>query len=70
VRANGKPLSTADAAEKYGISKSSARNYVEFDVNPNKVDIIENPITKATEYTVKGDVDLEYSNAKFFKRCK
>ncbi len=68
-RAKGNALSSADVAEKYGIQKSSARNYIEFNVNSERVEIVDNPVTKAREYTVKGDVELG-DDAKFFKRCK
>lgn len=66
-RAKGKRLSAADAAEKYGIKKGSARATVEFEVDASRVNVIENPITKATEYVVDGDIDLDPETTKF--RC-
>ncbi|WP_371260573.1 HYD1 signature containing ADP-ribosyltransferase family protein [Pseudomonas sp. TAD18] len=68
-KAKGKPLSTADAAEKYSIAKKDARNYVEFDMNTSKVTKVSNPLTQATEYVIDGDMDLKKSKAKFFSRC-
>lgn len=66
-KAKGKPLSASDASEKYGISKGSARNYLEFSVPTNNVIIVDNPLTKAREYTIKGNVILD-NNTKFVKR--
>lgn len=66
-KAKGKPLSAADAADKYGIKKSSARNYVQFEVESNKVNVIKNAQTGATEYVIKGDVELN-EKTKFIKR--
>jgi RHS repeat-associated protein len=68
-RAKGKALSAADAADKYGIKKGSARNYIEFEVDADRVSVVKNKITGATEYTVKGDVDLSEKTTKFVKRC-
>lgn len=67
-KAGGKPLSAADAAMKYGISKGSARNYIEFEVPKGSVEVIKNPITQATEYTIKGNVKLNPLTTKFIKR--
>ncbi|CAA0149419.1 RHS repeat-associated core domain-containing protein [Tenacibaculum maritimum] len=69
-KAKGKPLSAADVSKKYGISKSSARNYVEFDVDADRVSVKKNPYTKAVEYKVKGDVQLDKKTTKFVKRCQ
>ncbi len=66
-KAKGKALSAADASSKYGISKGSARNYVEFSVPSNQVGIIKNANTQATEYVIKGDVKLDEAT-KFIKR--
>nr|WP_308936333.1 HYD1 signature containing ADP-ribosyltransferase family protein [Pseudomonas proteolytica] len=68
-KAKGKPLSAADAAEKYGIAKKDARNYVEFDMDTSKVTKVSNPLTQATEYVIDGDIDLKKSKPKFFSRC-
>ena len=68
-KAKGKPLSASDAADKYGIAKKDARNFVEFDIDDSRVEKIDNPITQATEYVVEGDIDLdEKSNVKCTKR--
>jgi len=61
-------LSAADAAEKYGIAKKSARNYVEFDIDDSRVSKIKNPLTKATEYVIDGDVDLRDAKPKYVCR--
>lgn len=66
--ASSKILSAADASQKYGINKSSARNYIEFEVPRSSVNIIQNATTKATEYTIKGNVKLNSETTKFFKR--
>ncbi len=66
-KAKGKPLSAADASDKYGISKSSARNYVEFKVPSKQVSVIKNPDTKSIEYVITGNVKLD-KTAKFIKR--
>lgn len=64
-RAKGKRLSAADAAEKYGIKKGSARATVEFEVDASRVEIVENPVTKATEHVVKGNIKLDTETTKF-----
>ncbi|GEM_PF-2174764 len=66
--ASSKILSAADASQKYGISKSSARNYIEFEVPRSSVNVIQNATTKATEYTIKGNVKLNAETTKFSKR--
>lgn len=48
--ANSKVLSAADAAERYGIAKSSARNYIEFEVPINLIEKVKNPYTQSIEY--------------------
>jgi hypothetical protein len=45
-----------------------ARNYVEFEVPEDRVSVVYNPITKATEYTVKGNITLDPKATKFFRR--
>lgn len=67
-KAQGKALSAADAAQKYGIAKSSARNYIEFDVPNSMVEKSKNAVTGSMEYTVKGNVELNEKTTKFFKR--
>jgi RHS repeat-associated protein len=66
-KANGKPLSAADAADKYGIRKGSARNYVEFRVPYKNLNTIKNAQTGVVEYILNGNVKLDES-AKFIKR--
>ena len=67
-KAKGKPLSAADASDKFGISKSSARNYVEFFVEKDRVNVEKNPITGALERTIKGNIKLDPKTTNFVKR--
>lgn len=67
-RAKGKPLSAADASEKFGIAKKDARNYVEFEVPESRITIEKNGTTGATERTIKGDIELNPKTTKFVKR--
>ncbi|MEZ0128963.1 HYD1 signature containing ADP-ribosyltransferase family protein [Flavobacterium sp. LBUM151] len=66
-RAKGKPLSAADAADQYRIAKGSARNYIEFEVEDSRVSTKTNA-QGATEYMIKGDVELDPKKTKFVKR--
>ena len=46
-KAKGKPLSATDASDKYGIQKKDARNYIQFEVDASRVDVIKNSLTGA-----------------------
>jgi len=65
-KAKGKPLSRADAEEKYLLKPGKGRDVVETDVPVSRLNKETNPLTGKTEYTVKGDVPL--SNADIKKR--
>ena len=66
--ANKKPLSSIDAESIYQLKPGKGKNYVEFDVDTDLLEWIENPRYHKMELTVKGDVKIR--NAKFFKRKK
>ncbi|WP_050881323.1 HYD1 signature containing ADP-ribosyltransferase family protein [Flavobacterium branchiophilum] len=67
VKAKGRMSkgSSKDLESKLGIKPGKAKNYVEFDVKPEEVTIIDNPITGATEHVLNGDVSLEGRNPIF-----
>ncbi len=65
VKAKGKPKSPRDVEEELGISRGRGNNYVEFDAYEGEFAVVKNPQTGATEYTLKGDVDLKDRNASF-----
>jgi RHS repeat-associated protein len=67
-KAKGKPLSAADAADKYLINKKDARNYVEFQTPASQVQKVKNPLTGNTEYVINGNVTLDKETTKFYKR--
>lgn len=67
-KARGKPLSAADVSEKYLIDKSSARNYVEFQVPANKVKNVTNSRTGNIEQVIEGSIKLNKATTKFIKR--
>ncbi len=70
VRAKGKPLSMADAADKFKLTKKNhARNYIDFDIDDSQVKFGKNNLG-VEEYKIKGDVKLEPKTTKFVKRCK
>ncbi|TWP28951.1 hypothetical protein ETU09_03700, partial [Apibacter muscae] len=70
TKAKGKPLSMADARDKFKITNMShTRNYIDFDIDDSRVEFRKNNLG-VEEYKIKGDVDLKDSNAKFVKRCK
>ena len=68
VRAKGKPLSIADAADKFKIKQNHARNYIDFDIDTNRVEFRKNDLG-VEEYKIKGDVELDKKTTKFNKRC-
>lgn len=68
VKAKGKPMSSADASEKLGISKKDARNVIEFDAPADKVKQVKNKITGAKEQVIEGNVKLNPKTTKFIKR--
>jgi len=68
VKAKGKPLSMADAAEKFKVKEHHTRNYIDFDIDDSLVEFRKNNLG-VEEYKIKGGVDLTDSNAKFVKRC-
>jgi RHS repeat-associated protein len=67
-KANGKPLSSAQASEKYGINKKDARNYIEFQVPASSVEKVNNATTGSIEQTIRGNVKLNPETTKFVKR--
>ena len=68
TRAKGKPLSIADAAEKFKIKQNHARNYIDFDIDESRVEFRKNDLG-VEEYKIKGDVVLDKNTTKFNKRC-
>ena len=70
VKAKGKPLSMADAAEKLKISSPNhTRNYIDFDIDDSRVEFRKNNLG-VEEYKIKGDVELDPKTTKFVKRYK
>ena len=68
VKAKGKPLSMADAADKFKIKKHHARNYIDFDIDDSLVEFRKNDLG-VQEYKIKGGVELDSKTTKFVKRC-
>ncbi|MMG18754.1 RHS repeat protein, partial [Salmonella enterica subsp. enterica] len=68
VRAKGKPLSMADAADKFKIKQNHARNYIDFDIDTNRVEFRKNDLG-VEEYKIKGDIELDEKTTEFNKRC-
>ncbi|APZ64731.1 AAA family ATPase [Salmonella enterica subsp. enterica serovar Stanley] len=68
VRAKGKPLSMADAADKFKIKQNHARNYIDFDMDTNRVEFRKNDLG-VEEYKIKGDIELDEKTTEFNKRC-
>jgi hypothetical protein len=64
--ARGKPLSPAEAKDKYGLAPGHGRDYVETDVLASRVQRVWNAKTRAFELVIKGDVQL--LNAVFIRR--
>lgn len=64
--ANKKPLSQIDAESKYQIESGKGRDYVEFDVETNRLEWVENPRYHTKELTIKGNVKVR--NAKYTRR--
>jgi hypothetical protein len=64
--ARGRPLSPRDAEAAYGLKQGRGRNFVETDVPIDRVSRVYNPLTKAHELQVVGDVPLQ--NATFHRR--
>jgi type VI secretion system protein VasG len=58
TRAKGKPLSPADAAEKFKIKQSHATSYIDFDIDSSRVEFRTNNLG-VQEYKIKGDIELE-----------
>ncbi|MEM8940481.1 MAG: HYD1 signature containing ADP-ribosyltransferase family protein [Bacteroidota bacterium] len=58
-------MSPRDAEQSLGIKRGRGSHYVEYDVNPNEVEILKNPLTGANEYNIKGNVDLTERNPVF-----
>ncbi len=65
VRARGNPLSPRDAERALGIRRGRGKAYDDFFVSPSEFTIIHNPLTGATEYVIKGDVDLRERHPAF-----
>jgi len=68
TKAKGKPLSIADAADKFKIKQSHARNYIEFNIDDNLVEFRKNNLG-VEEYKIKGSVKLDKKTTTFKKRC-
>ncbi|WP_312468272.1 RHS repeat-associated core domain-containing protein, partial [Pseudescherichia sp.] len=68
TKAKGKPLSMADAADKFKIKQSHARNYIEFNIDDNLVEFRKNNLG-VEEYKIKGSVKLDKKTTTFKKRC-
>ncbi len=67
VKAKRKPLSMADAAEKFKISSPNhTRNYIDFDIDDSRVEFRKNNLG-VEEYKIKGDVELDPKTTKFVK---
>ena len=64
--ANKPALAPGKAEELYQLKKGRGKNYIEFDVDTNSLEWVENPRYHRDELTVKGDVKIE--NPEFFKR--
>jgi RHS repeat-associated protein len=68
VRAKGKPLSMADAAEKFKVKENHTRNYIDFDIDDSRVEFRKNNLG-VEEYKIKGDIVLDPKTTRFVKRC-
>lgn len=68
IKAKGKPLSSADFEQLYGVRKGRGRNYVEYDVDIDRVTYKKNSKTGQYEYIIKGDVELDTETTIFYKR--
>jgi len=66
--AKKKPLSSIEAEAIYQLKPGKGKNYIEFDIDTDLLEWVENPRYHRMELTVKGDVKIK--NAKFFKRNK
>lgn len=69
TRAKGKPLSKTDAAAKFKIKETHARNYIDFDIDDSRVEYRKNNLG-VEEYKIKGDIELDLETTDFAKRCK
>jgi uncharacterized protein RhaS with RHS repeats len=69
TKAKGKPLSMADAADKFKIKQTHARNYIDFEIDEARVEHRVNDLG-VEEYKIKGDVKLDEETTKFNKRTK
>jgi type VI secretion system protein VasG len=58
TRAKGKPLSPADAADKFKIKQSHATSHIDFDIDSSRVEFRTNDLG-VKEYKIKGDIELE-----------
>lgn len=65
VRARGNPMSARDAERALGIRRGRGNAYIDFLASPSELTIIDNPLTGATEHTLRGDVDLSGRNPTF-----
>ncbi|MCT8213061.1 hypothetical protein NFF84_17575 [Proteus mirabilis] len=68
TKAKGKPLSMADAADKFKIKQNHGRNYIDFDIDESRVEFRKNDLG-VEEYKIKDDVHLDHKTTKFVKRC-
>jgi hypothetical protein len=68
TKAKGESLSMADAADKFKIKQNHARNYIDFDIDSDRVEFRKNNLG-VEEYKIKGDVELNKKTTSFQKRC-
>ncbi|ROL63146.1 hypothetical protein BK634_30360 [Pseudomonas chlororaphis] len=68
TKAKGESLSMADAADKFKVKQNHARNYIDFDIDSDRVEFRKNNLG-VEEYKIKGDVELNKKTTSFQKRC-
>lgn len=61
-------MTSEKARDKYQLNPHKSQNYVEFDVDTDRLEWVRNPLYGTPELTVRGDVEIE--NPEFFKRKK
>ncbi len=58
TRAKGRPLSPADAAEKFKIRQNHATSHIDFEIESSRVEFRTNDLG-VQEYKIRGDIELE-----------
>jgi RHS repeat-associated protein len=56
-----------EIADKLGIKRNKAKEYIEYDAKKSEVEVIINKDTGMREHNIKGDVILEGRNPKYYK---